>query len=110
MLTWKYQIKPSKPMNAAYAGSFVDMVLTSTDAWHKKQTGDLTKGVQLLYDIVTLTGQAEAYAEKLSINGLLRVPIGSDCVSQLEDKIKSLQESLTVFKELSVSTDFKDEE
>lgn len=87
--------QPSKDISEDYKNSTVDVILSSVKKWHGSQLGDLEKGCQLIYDAAT--GKVG--------DGLLRIPMGSDCVAQVKEKIDSLEKSLSVLGSVATRTD-----
>ncbi|RFU81910.1 hypothetical protein TARUN_290 [Trichoderma arundinaceum] len=67
---------------------------------HGKQPGNAELGIQRLYEIVTGTGMATGLEDQL------RFPLGSDCHSMLETKLKMLNETAEKVKAISLSTDY----
>ena len=58
-------------MSEAYQGSMVELILGRRDTWHRKQVGDVERGVRFMLDVIEGTGMAEG----LELDGLLRVPV-----------------------------------
>ncbi|KAL7930243.1 NAD(P)-binding protein [Trichoderma chlorosporum] len=67
---------------------------------HGKQPGNADVGIQRLYEVVTGTGMA------LGLEDQLRFPLGSDCYTMLEAKIKMLNETAEKGKSIAQSTDY----
>ncbi|UKZ76907.1 putative secondary metabolism biosynthetic enzyme [Trichoderma virens FT-333] len=67
---------------------------------HGKQPGNAELGIQRLYEVVTGTGMA------VGLEDQLRFPLGSDCYSMLEAKIKMLNETAEKGKSIAQSTDY----
>jgi NAD(P)-dependent dehydrogenase (short-subunit alcohol dehydrogenase family) len=67
---------------------------------HGKQPGNAEVGIQRLYEVVTGTGMAAGLEDQL------RFPLGSDCYSMLETKLKMLNETAEKVKSISLSTDY----
>lgn len=65
-----------------------------------KQPGNAELGIERLYEIVTGTGMATGLEDQL------RFPLGSDCYSMLETKLKMLTETAEKIKPISLSTDY----
>ncbi|KAL6834317.1 NAD(P)-binding protein [Trichoderma sp. SZMC 28015] len=67
---------------------------------HGKQPGNAELGIQRMYEIATGTGMAAGLDDQL------RFPLGSDCYSMLEAKIKMLNETAEKGKFIAQSTDY----
>lgn len=67
---------------------------------HGNQPGDPQKGVERIYEVITVTGMA------VGLEDQLRVPLGSDCHGMLRAKIQKLSETAEKTKAISFSTDF----
>jgi NAD(P)-dependent dehydrogenase (short-subunit alcohol dehydrogenase family) len=67
---------------------------------HEKQPGNPEAGVQRIYEIATGTGLATGLEDQL------RFPLGSDCYSMLEAKIRMLKETAEKAKSIALSTDY----
>ncbi|KAM0249835.1 hypothetical protein ACHAQJ_008903 [Trichoderma viride] len=67
---------------------------------HGKQPGNAELGIQRLYEVATGTGMAAGLEDQL------RFPLGSDCYSMLETKLKMLNETAEKVKSIALSTDY----
>ncbi|OKL60526.1 hypothetical protein UA08_04203 [Talaromyces atroroseus] len=79
----------------------VQIALDKFDAANGNQIGDPAKGVARIFEVVTGEGLAGGLKGKI-----LRLPLGSDCVARLEQKLESVTGDLKLAREASLSTDF----
>ena len=67
---------------------------------HGNQPGNPEKGMQRLYELITLTGMAKGFEDRL------RLVIGTDAYNDSLAKVKSLKENIEACEEIAHSTDF----
>ena len=77
-------------------------VLDKFVEWNGSQPGDPTKAASRIVEAVAGTGMAGNLKGKV-----LRLPLGPDCVSRVEAKIKSLSDDLDAVREVAMSTDIE---
>jgi NAD(P)-dependent dehydrogenase (short-subunit alcohol dehydrogenase family) len=65
-----------------------------------KQPGDVSKGAEVIVDVLTKSGSAEGKQIPL------RLVLGSDCQKAIREKIASTTELLDEWKDISYSTDY----
>jgi NAD(P)-dependent dehydrogenase (short-subunit alcohol dehydrogenase family) len=88
-------------LSEPYKDGPVDVVLGKFEGANGKQIGDPAKGVARIFEVVTGEGFGGALKGKI-----LRLPLGSDCVTRLENKLASVSGDLKLAREISLSTDF----
>ncbi|CZR61745.1 related to short chain oxidoreductase/dehydrogenase [Phialocephala subalpina] len=81
-------VTTAKPLTKDYEGTIVENVLKLFSQLHGKQGGDVEKGCQAIFDVVTGTGSA-AGKERM-----LRLPLGTDAAGLIRQKAESLIDML----------------
>jgi NAD(P)-dependent dehydrogenase (short-subunit alcohol dehydrogenase family) len=72
---------------------------TEVAMMHGRQYGDPVKGAERIFEVVTETGLGVGLASEL------RILLGHDAIPAMENKIKSLQQSLEKTSHIALSTD-----
>lgn len=78
----------------------VQAMLDRLEAINGKQTGDPKKAVARMFEVVTGEGMAGGLKGEV-----LRLPLGPDCVSRMEAKLKRVEADLEKSREVAFSTD-----
>jgi short-subunit dehydrogenase len=65
-----------------------------------KQQGDPQKAVDIIYEVATGEGAAGQLKDKI-----LRLPLGQDCFTRIQNKINSVQHDMELTREIGTSTD-----
>jgi hypothetical protein len=92
-------VTTAKPLTKDYEGTIVENILKLFSQLHGKQGGDVEKGCQAIFDVVTGTGSA-AGKERM-----LRLPLGTDAAGLIRQKAESLIETLDKQKDIWSKTD-----
>lgn len=87
-------------VSADYQGTVSDNALKAYVDKNGKQPGDPVKAAQRIVDVVLGRGMAYGKAH------FLRLPLGSDCVQQLREKIADLTANVDAMEEIANSTGF----
>ncbi|RDW57848.1 putative short chain oxidoreductase/dehydrogenase [Aspergillus mulundensis] len=95
---------PAAGMNKDYEGTPLGAALRFFESFAGKQPGDPVKGVQRIMDVIQLRGVGEGK------EGLLRLPIGSDCFPRMLGKLDTLKEELEAMREVAMSTDVEEDQ
>ena len=90
-------VKTASGMTPAYKGTPVDDAVKKFEAFNGKQPGDPVKGSKAIVDVIN--AGCEARGERV-----LRLPLGSDCVGRMEEKMKALQHDLSAVRAIAEST------
>ncbi|OJJ45880.1 hypothetical protein ASPZODRAFT_17314 [Penicilliopsis zonata CBS 506.65] len=90
---------PAAGLNPAYRDTIVDKGLQAFRDADGKQIGDPAKAAQRIFEVVDGSGMAEGKA------GLLRLPLGKDCLTRARTKIDGLLRNLEEMEEIALSTD-----
>lgn len=91
--------KTGTALSEPYRDGPVDDMIGRFDSANGKQPGDSEKAVARIFGAVTGEGVAGDLKGKV-----LRLPLGPDCVSRIEVKLKSLRDDLEASREVAVST------
>ncbi|KAF9883463.1 hypothetical protein FE257_003461 [Aspergillus nanangensis] len=93
--------KPNSGLSEHYVGTPVDVMVGKFDQFRGKQPGDPEKGVARIFEAVTGTGMAGHLKGKI-----LRLPLGPDCVTRMEAKVKSVTHDIEASREVACGTNF----
>ncbi|KAL4946444.1 hypothetical protein BDV06DRAFT_234045 [Aspergillus oleicola] len=93
--------KTETPLSEAYKGGPVDVVMGKFEAAAGKQRGDPSKAVKRIFEVVTGTGEAGNLR-----GGVLRLPLGPDCVERVEGKVDRLRGDYEKARRVAMGTDF----
>jgi hypothetical protein len=88
---------PNSKMSDAYKGTAVESTLQYVSDMNGKQRGDVEKGVSVIFDVVT--GKKG--------EGVLRVPLGSDCMGRFEKKVEGMNGDLEAVRGFVCELDVK---
>ncbi|TVY19167.1 putative oxidoreductase [Lachnellula arida] len=93
-------VRPEVALPGEYEGTPVQSVLDATIAGAgAKAPNDTEKGCRAVFDVVMGSGLAEG------VEGVLRLPLGKDCVARIRVKIEEHENMLKVTEKLWSSTD-----
>lgn len=90
------------PLSEHYAGTVCEDMLGKLESMDGKQTGDPAAAAERIYEVVTGTGMAEGREPEL------RLPLGSDCIGTVREKLGRVRENFARFEDIAVSTDRKE--
>ncbi|KAF4470875.1 oxidoreductase yusz [Fusarium albosuccineum] len=93
-------VKSDSSTEQAYKGSAVDEALKKFNAATGKQAGDPKKAVNIIFEVAT----GEGTAGHLKGN-ILRLPLGQDAFTRIQNKINLVQQDLDASREVGVATD-----
>ncbi|KAH7176257.1 hypothetical protein EDB81DRAFT_674886 [Dactylonectria macrodidyma] len=93
-------IRSDEVAEQAYRGTAVDEALKKFSAFSGKQPGDPTKAVNIIFDVATGEGTAGGLKGKI-----LRLPLGNDAFSRIQNKINWVQQDLEASRQVGVTTD-----
>lgn len=85
-------------MRKDYEGTPLSAALEFFDGFGGKQPGDPVKAVQRILDVIQLQGMGQGK------EGLLRLPLGTDCYPRMLGKVDSLKNDLEQMREIALST------
>jgi hypothetical protein len=85
-------------MTEDYEGTPLHAALASFRVYNGNQPGDPAKGMRRVVEIVEGTGLAK------DKGGLLRLPLGADCLERAWSKVNSLKRDLIGFDSVARST------
>ncbi|RHZ46332.1 putative short chain oxidoreductase/dehydrogenase [Aspergillus thermomutatus] len=91
---------PAAGLNPVYEGTAIDQVLQVFQRGDGTQAGDPVKAVERIIDVIQGTGVGAGKT------GLLRLPLGRDCMSRARVKMDELTKNLDEMEEIACSTDF----
>ncbi|KAI5816010.1 short-chain dehydrogenase/reductase SDR [Pyronema omphalodes] len=91
-----------KGAGGAYEDTALGKHVKTLRQWSGMQPGDVEKGVQRIFEVVTGTGMGEGK------EGYLRCPLGSDWADAAQRKIDELVETKTIFEDIWKSTDVEE--
>ncbi|EED16354.1 short chain oxidoreductase/dehydrogenase, putative [Talaromyces stipitatus ATCC 10500] len=91
-------LEPEAPMTKDYEGTPLHATLNSFRAYNGNQPGDPAKGMRRVVEVVEGTGLGEGK------QGLLRLPLGADCLERAYSKVSALQRDLDGFDSIARST------
>jgi NAD(P)-dependent dehydrogenase (short-subunit alcohol dehydrogenase family) len=91
-----------KGVGEAYKDTVVGEQMKTFKEWSGKQPGDVEKGVQRIFEVVTGTGLGKGK------EGYLRCPLGRDWAETVQRKIVDLEKTKTVFEDIWNSTDVEE--
>ncbi|CZR57157.1 related to dehydrogenases with different specificities (related to short-chain alcohol dehydrogenases) [Phialocephala subalpina] len=89
-----------KEMEPAYKGTAVEATLAKFKEMDGKQRGDANKAVSIIFGVVMGDGVAKGLDK-----GLLRLPLGEDCVQRYETKVKGMEKNLEAVKKFVLGLD-----
>lgn len=89
-------------MRDEYRNTPVEAVRQALDAVNDKQPGDVVKGAKVVVDVLTRTGMAEGREVPI------RLPLGTDGVQHISDKLKRTERLLKEWRDVAVTTDHDD--
>ncbi|PCG99702.1 Glucose/ribitol dehydrogenase [Penicillium occitanis (nom. inval.)] len=92
-------LEPEAPMTKDYEGTPLHAALNSFRAYNGNQPGDPAKGMRRVVEVVEGTGLGE------DKQGLLRLPLGADCLERAWSKVNALKRELNGFDIVAKSTD-----
>ena len=90
-------------LSEAYKGGPVEATLRHFDSLNGTQKGDPEKAAARIFEVVTGTGMGQGL--ELGREGLLRLPLGRDCLERFERKFGVLRENLDFVRDAALSTD-----
>ena len=94
---------PQAGINPAYEGTPVGNTLKYMAGLNGTQKGDAEKGVAVIFDVVMRSGVAEGMGE-----GVLRLPLGSDCVGRYEKKVEAMRGDLEAVRGFVVGLEIEE--
>lgn len=95
-------VATEKGVGEDYKDTIVGEQIKTSGEWNGKQPGDVEKGVQRIFDVVTGTGLGKGK------EGYLRCPLGRDLAEIVQGKIVDLVKTKTVFEDIWNSTDVEE--
>ncbi|RAK81896.1 putative short chain oxidoreductase/dehydrogenase [Aspergillus fijiensis CBS 313.89] len=94
---------PAAGLNEGYKDTPLAAAMGKWETFAGKQSGDPSKAVQRILDVIQLQGQGQGKEH------LLRLPLGTDCFPRMVEKLESVKQNLEEMKEIALSTDVDDE-
>lgn len=91
-------LTPAAGLTKAYEGTPLHQIQQGFLSLDGKQPGDPAKGAARVIEVINGTGMGAGKT------GLLRLPLGPDCVQRAREKIASLQRNVDAMEEISMST------
>jgi NAD(P)-dependent dehydrogenase (short-subunit alcohol dehydrogenase family) len=95
--------KTKAGLNVAYKGGPAEATLDHFDRLNGTQKGDPDKAAARMFEVVIGTAMGEGL--KLGTEGMLRLPLGRDCLQRFEKKFSVLRRNIDVARECTLSTD-----
>jgi hypothetical protein len=96
-------VAPTKEPTSAYKGTPVSSFIDGFAMMNGNQRGDVEKGCQRVFDVVTRTGLARDLKKQH-----LRLPLGEDTVERMKVKLDTVTDTLEELKPLWSTTDHDD--
>ena len=96
-------VQNDKGIPEAYRGTPVDKAVQAFGNMNGKQTGDVTKGVERIFEVVTGQGMGGKLTGKV-----LRVVLGEDAYVRVSRKIDTVKKDMELGKEVAFSTAMED--
>lgn len=96
-------VKTKVGLSENYKGGPVEETMKHFDRLNGTQKGDPAKAASMIFEVVTGTGMAAGF--ELGQKGVLRLPLGKDCLDRFETKFAMLRENLNAVRECALSTD-----
>ncbi|KAL2683032.1 hypothetical protein Neosp_007495 [[Neocosmospora] mangrovei] len=97
-------LKSDTSTEQAYSGTVVDEALKKFSAATGKQPGDPKKAVNVIFEVVTGEGRAGHLK-----GNILRLPLGRDAFTRIQNKIQWVQRDLDASLEVGVETNLDEE-
>lgn len=87
------------PLSEPYKGTSAEHTLNVLRNMDGKQAGDPVKAAERIYEVVTCRGMAEGRTPNL------RLPLGSDCLQVVREKLERVRQNFEQFEDIAASTD-----